>query len=398
MIQSQSLPLVTVVTPSFNQAQFLEATMRSVLEQEYPRVEYIVMDGGSTDGSIEVIRKYESRLAYWHSGPDRGQSDAINQGWRRAQGEILAYLNSDDTLRTDAIRLSVQALESAPGAGLAYGACGWMDADGKTLGVMGGKPFRLSELILQNRLPQPTVFLRRSALNRVGMLDESLHYMMDYDLWLRVALEFPTALVPKVIADFRLHQDSKTAGRYKLFLDENLRILEKTFANPTLPTALVELRPRATNYAYLTAALHCYGLGAPRDGHEIMERWFEMQADPLAYPKDIIALFANHMVSIVPLRDAAFSPADGARWLDGVLADLPPSALGLSRYRQDILAEAYLAWGFDAHTRGDLSSARRNMLRALEYHPRNVRNRGVWSVLFKSLLANGSPTSARPSN
>ncbi len=382
---SNVFPLVTVVTPSFNQAPFLEATIRSVLAQNYPRLEYIIMDGGSTDGSVEIIRKYESRLAYWQSERDKGQSDAINRGWERANGEIVTYLNSDDTLRPNAVRLSVEQLNANPAAGLSYGACAWMDAHGNELGVMGGRPFTLPDLILQNRLPQPSVFIRRAALDKVGLLDETLHYMMDYDLWLRIALEFPVALVPEVIADFRLHDDSKTAGRYKNFLDDNLQLLEKAFANPAMPLELRSLRQRAVNNAYLTAALHCYGLGHPADGRKIIERWFAIEKNPLAYPPDVIELFANHIVHIAPLR-ASDRRNHGADWLDRVLNDLPPNAQTLLSFRSSILAEAHLAWGFEAHARGETLKARRNMLRALEYQPANARNRGVWSVLVKSFV------------
>lgn len=381
-----SLPLVSIVTPSYNQAPFLRSTIESVLAQDYPHVEYIIMDGGSTDGSVEVIRAYADHLAHWQSAPDGGQANAINAGWQRARGEIVAYLNSDDTLQPQAVRLSVQALQENPNAGLSYGSCAWVNEQGQHLGLMEARPFTVQELLLHNRLAQPSVFVRRAALDHVGMLDSLMHHMLDYDLWLRLALHYPVVRVPELISNFRLHDDSKTASQYKLFLKDNLRLLDKAFANPALPPELKSLRPRATNYAHIVAALHCYSLGQREDGREIMERFFETETQPLAYPQDIVALFADHLVHVAPLRDPNFSAASGADWLDARLSELPPNAQALRALRSRILAHAHLEWGFAAHARGDTAVARVHMVRALRYHPTHARNRGVWSVIRRSFL------------
>lgn len=378
-----ALPLVTIVTPSYNQAPFLRETIESVLHQDYTRIEYIIMDGGSTDGSVEIIRAYSDRLAYWQSERDEGQAHAINAGWQRAHGEILAYLNSDDTLNPQAVSLSVAALASEPQAGLSYGACAWINAHGETIGRLAAKPFSLAAMLLQNQFAQPSVFVRRAALDCVGTLDESMHYLMDYDLWLRIALHFPVARVDETLANFRLHDDSKTASRYKYFLDDNLRLLDKTFSDAALPPELRGMRERAENYAYVLTALHCFSLGYRDDGVALMQRFFARQPAPLAYPDDLISLFANHLVHIAPLRSANL--ASSRKWLDTLLNDLPSSAQALRRLRPQILAQANLAWGFAAHSQGANDDARKYMLRALEYDPANARNRGVWSVLLKSL-------------
>ena len=379
---SDSSPLVSIVTPSYNQAAFLRETMESVLTQDYPRVEYIVMDGGSTDGSVEIIREYAPRLAYWQSARDAGQADAINQGWQRARGEIVSYLNSDDTLHPHAVRLSVEALQKNPDAGFSYGACAWVNARGERIGLIEAKQFTLADLLLQNRFAQPSVFVRRAALERVGMLDTAMHYLMDYDLWLRLALHFPVARVSEIISNFRLHDDSKTASRYKFFLDDNLRLLDKAFADPAFPNELKSVRTRAENYAFVLTALHCFSLGRTDDGREIMARFFSTQAQPLAYPDDLVALFANHLVHIAPLRQTQNESSQ--TWLDSILNDLPANAQSLRALRSQILAQANLNWGFAAHKAGNRSGARKFMLRALQYHPAHARNRGVWSVLVKS--------------
>lgn len=379
----QPLPLVSIVTPSYNQAPFLRETIESVLAQDYPRVEYIIMDGGSTDGSVDIIRSFADRLAYWTSAPDKGQADAINAGWKRARGEILAYLNSDDTLNPNAVRLSVQALLDEPQAGLSYGACAWINTKSERIGLIESKPFALANMLLQNQLAQPSVFIRRGALERVGMLDESMHYLMDYDLWLRIALHFPFTRAKETLANFRLHDDSKTASQYRYFLNDNLRLLDKAFSDSALPAELASMRPRAENYAYVLTALHCYSLGRSQDGRELMQRYFETQPAPLAYPDDLIALFANHLVHMAPLRERLATSSEV--WLDTLFRELPPNALELAHFRSQILAQANIAWGFDAHARGAKTDARKFMLRALEYDPANARNRGVWSVLLKSL-------------
>lgn len=383
---SDFLPLVSIVTPSYNQARFLRSTIESVLAQDYPRIEYIVMDGGSTDGSVEIIRAYADRLGYWQSAPDGGQANAINAGWQRAGGEILAYLNSDDTMLPHAVRLSVEALQQNPDAGLSYGSCAWMDAEGRSLALMEAKPFTLQEILLHNRLAQPSVFVRRTTLEHVGMLDPLMHYMLDYDLWLRIAVSYPVARIPDQIANFRLHSDSKTALQYKSFLEDNLRLLDRAFSNPSLPSSFASLRARATNYAYILAALHCYSFGQRDEGREILERFFETEPHPLAYSEDIVTLFADHLVHFAPLRDPNFSPGCGADWLDARLSELPESAQPLRALRSQILAHAHLEWGFEAHTSRDTAAARAHMVRALKYHPAHARNRGVWSVMLKSFL------------
>jgi glycosyltransferase involved in cell wall biosynthesis len=205
-----SLPRVTIVTPSFNQARFLERTIRSVLEQDYPELEYLVMDGGSTDGSVEIIRSYAERLAYWTSGPDGGQAAAINAGWRMAHGEVLAWLNSDDFYLPGALLAVGQAFRDHPGAPLVYGPMQRFDADGKPMGRL-GSAFRWRTTLYSHQvIPQPSAFFRRSAVEAAGALDESLHYSMDYDFILRLARIGPPLMLQRTLAAATTHADAKT--------------------------------------------------------------------------------------------------------------------------------------------------------------------------------------------
>lgn len=204
------LPTISVVTPSFNQARFLERTIRSVLEQGYPRLEYIVLDGGSRDGSVEIVERYAAQLTYWASGPDGGQTAAINSGWRRASGEVVAWLNSDDFYLPGTLLQIGEAFAADRESSLIYGLTQRVDADGRPMGTVGSE-FRWRTLLYSHQIiPQPSAFFRRSAVDAVGPLDESLHYSMDYDFLLRLARHGPARMLPRPLAGATIHEDAKT--------------------------------------------------------------------------------------------------------------------------------------------------------------------------------------------
>jgi glycosyltransferase involved in cell wall biosynthesis len=206
-----SIPLVSIVTPSFNQEAFLEFTIESVLAQDYPNLEYIIIDGGSADGSLEIIRRFESRLAYWCSEPDAGQTEAINKGFARARGDVLAWLNSDDVYRPGAVSAAVRSLEKYPEVGMVYGQADYIDESGATVGCFPAAPTDLGRLRQGHvHIPQQSAFFRASLWRMVGPLDPSFFFAMDYDLWVRIASVSPILHVRQVWAGFRLHSDAKT--------------------------------------------------------------------------------------------------------------------------------------------------------------------------------------------
>ena len=219
------LPKVSIVTPSFNQAPFLEQTLRSVLEQDYPNLEYIVIDGGSSDGSLEIIHKYADRLAYWQSQPDQGQTDAINQGFARASGEILAWLNSDDLLLPGAVSVAVRALHEHPEAAMVYGDALLINAEGKTIGKF---PAAQTDYRKLRRgyvhIPQQASFFRADLWQQVAPLDVSFYFAMDYDLWVRLAALAPLVYVPELWAAFRLHGAGKSIAADDRCWPEMLRV------------------------------------------------------------------------------------------------------------------------------------------------------------------------------
>jgi glycosyltransferase involved in cell wall biosynthesis len=209
----QAWPVVSVVTPSFNQGEFIEETIRSVLLQGYPNLEYIVIDGGSTDDSVDVIRRYEAWLAYWVSEPDRGQPHAINKGFEQATGQLVAWLNSDDTYLPKTLHHVVSVFQRMPQVGLVFGSALYVDRESQPISVYAGvdQPFfRKLQYWRRWEVPQPTLFFRRGVLERCGGMDESCQLVLDYDWVLRAAKSTLSHCSDTVLATYRLHQGSKT--------------------------------------------------------------------------------------------------------------------------------------------------------------------------------------------
>ena len=215
------LPLVSVVTPSLNQGAFIEETIRSVLDQDYPRIEHIVVDGGSTDGTIDVLRR-QSHLR-WVSQPDGGQADAVNKGFGMARGEIFGWLNSDDMYLPGAVSAAVEAL-LASGSALVHGGWRRIDASGRVINEVAAVPFDLRrQLNYANLVAQPGALFTREAFEAVGGLDVSYRYAMDYELFLRIGERFPVRHVDRTLGVYRYHPESKTVSEAEGFVDETFR-------------------------------------------------------------------------------------------------------------------------------------------------------------------------------
>ena len=260
-------PKASIVTPSYNQGQFLEETIRSVLLQGYPDLEYAIIDGGSTDGSIQTIRKYEPWLSYWVSEPDSGQASAINRGWRIAQGEALTWLNSDDTLRPGAIAAAMECLFNDSTIDLVYGNINAIDARSAFIREERGRPFIPACVLVQsdNPIPQPGFLMHRSLLDRVGWLDESLHCAMDVDYWVRMALSDANVhYLDRTLACFRQHGTAKTLTFHQVRIADHYRIVEKTFADPRLPADYRRQYAMAKAWVDLRGAYIWYRAGNAR--------------------------------------------------------------------------------------------------------------------------------------
>lgn len=210
-MNSKSLPLVSIITPSYNQAAYLEETICSVLDQDYRNLEYIIVDGGSQDASLEIIHKYTDRLAWWVSEEDQGQTDAINKGFNRAQGDILAWLNSDDTYLPGAVKEAVEYLQSHPEVGMVYGDANLIDEQSQVIGSFPARQTDNQRLMRGYvHIPQQASFFRANLWKEVGPLDPTFFFAMDYDLWVRLSKQAPLKYLPRLWANFRLHGGAKS--------------------------------------------------------------------------------------------------------------------------------------------------------------------------------------------
>ena len=237
--------LVSIITPSYNQASYLEQTIQSVLEQDYPRLEYIVVDGASTDNSFEIIKKYNDRLAYWISEKDSGQAEAINKGLARAGGEILAWLNSDDYYLPNTISEVVKCFEENPEAVMVYGDMLAVNEAGQTINVLRYKQLSLEDLLCFQIIGQPSVFFRGSALEKTGPLDTSFHFMLDHHLWIRLAQQGRILHVPQVWSAARYHAQAKNRARAAEFGREAFRVLNWAKSQPALAETISGVERRA---------------------------------------------------------------------------------------------------------------------------------------------------------
>jgi glycosyltransferase involved in cell wall biosynthesis len=244
------MPLVSIITPSFNQAAYLEQTMLSVLNQDYPQIEYIVIDGASTDGCVEIIKKHENKLAYWVSEKDAGQADAINKGFAKATGEIIAWLNSDDYYLSGAVSAAVKAFEENSDVVLVYGNMLSVDENGNTFNALNYSQLTLEDLLCFQIIGQPAVFMRRAALEKAGGLNLAFHFMLDHHLWIRVAQQGKILRVNQTWAAARHHAEAKNRAKAAEFGREAFRILDWAKTEPSLASALSRVSNRATAAAH----------------------------------------------------------------------------------------------------------------------------------------------------
>ncbi|MEW6085638.1 MAG: glycosyltransferase family 2 protein [Chloroflexota bacterium] len=291
--------LVSIITPSFNQARYLERTIRSVLEQDYPRIEYIVVDGASADGSVEIVKKYADKLAWWVSESDSGQADAVNKGLARAKGEILAWLNSDDYYLPGAVSAAVKVFAEHPDVLLVYGNMLAVDDNDKPFNALNYRQLTLQDLLCFQIIGQPAVFFRRSALEKAGVLDSTFHFLLDHHLWIRIAQHGKILHVNQTWAAARYHAEAKNRAQAAEFGREAFRILDWAKSQPGLGEAIRPVERRARASAHRVDARYLLDAGQSVSALKAWTRAF------IIHPPTAIArsnIFASALLNLLGLN------------------------------------------------------------------------------------------------
>jgi glycosyltransferase involved in cell wall biosynthesis len=252
---SSEFPRISIVTPSYQQGDFLEQTIQSVLSQGYPNLDYIVMDGGSKDQTVSILKRYEGQLR-WFSEKDEGQSDAINKGFRLATGEICGYLNSDDLLLPGSLKIAADFFIHHPAAAWMTAPCTIINEHGKETAqwITQYKNFLLNHystdmLLVINFISQMSTFWRRSAMEQAGEFSRDHHLVMDYDFWLRLLKQGPPGIVQQPLSCFRVHSGSKGSQRFVEQFEQSYQVASQHIRSPWL-RALSWLHNRAVIIAY----------------------------------------------------------------------------------------------------------------------------------------------------
>jgi glycosyltransferase involved in cell wall biosynthesis len=267
-------PLITIITPSYNQAQFLETTIRSVLDQNYPHLEYFIVDGGSSDNSVNIICRFEPHLSWWISEPDQGQAEAINKGLLRARGEIIGWINSDDYYLPNALHNIAQFFQANPSVVLVYGNVISVDEQGLPFYLQSFKPYTLDDLMAFQIISQPGVFFRREVLLSTGLLDPSYHFLLDHHLWLRIASVGSIAYLPFNLAAARYHPSAKNVAQAFSFSQEVFRIVDWMKTCTSLQNRFEQNKARILGGAYRLSAYYLV---------EAAQYWAGLRAYALAF-------------------------------------------------------------------------------------------------------------------
>lgn len=273
------MTLVSIITPSYNQGKYLEQTIQSVLTQEYADIEYIVIDGGSDDGSVQIIKNMgvqkqasaSHKIDHWVSEKDKGQADAINKGFAKANGDIIAWLNSDDYYLPNTISQVVKTFEENPDVVLVYGDMLAVDENGKTFNILNYKQLTLEDLICFQIIGQPAVFFRKSALQKTNGLNLDFHFLLDHLLWIELAQHGKILHVNQTWSAARYHAEAKNRAKATEFGEEAFRILKFVGQDKNLALRLEKVKNRAIASAHRVNARYLLDGGLPTNA---LSAWF----------------------------------------------------------------------------------------------------------------------------
>jgi glycosyltransferase involved in cell wall biosynthesis len=252
------LPLVTIVTPTYNRASYLDETIQSVLGQDYPHIEYIVLDDGSIDNTREVLEKYTGRVM-WETHQNMGETRTVNKGWRTAHGEIVSIINSDDPLLPGAVSTAVAFMQSHPDILVAYPDWVRIGPDSQVINHVQVPEYDYLYMLRRHQcIVGPGAFTRRKSFDLIGMRDPDFKYVADFEYWLRLGLYGPFARIPKTLASFRVHPDSVSVSHMGTAMaDEHISLMQKFYSLPNLPSQVLEVRAEAFSWAHYVAAGRC---------------------------------------------------------------------------------------------------------------------------------------------
>lgn len=288
-------PLVTIITPAYNRESLVAETIESVLNQEYPCIEYIVLDDGSTDGTLEVIKRYDGRLR-WMSHPNMGETRTVNKGFKLAHGEIIGVVNSDDPLLPGAVNVLVTALLDNPEVAVVYPDWLIIDEKGKMLQKMSSPDFTgAADMIRRHHcLPGPAAFIRRTLLERMGGRDPQFRYVGDLEFWFRAVLVAPFCRVPETLATFRVHSDSASVNaKGEAMAHEHIKLIDMFFARADLPVEIAALRCEALSSAAFIAGCHCSRWDV---GGKLRYFWQALKLSPGKYFGEYFGRFLNMFI------------------------------------------------------------------------------------------------------
>lgn len=298
----EELPLVSIITPTYNQSDFLRETIESVITQDYPRVEYLVIDDGSTDATPRVLAEYDGRVRSY-SRENRGQTPTINEGWQQLTGDIFTWLNSDDLLLPGALSTAVNYLREHPEVDIVFGDTMMTAADGTHIGrsqPRGRFDYREFVIKCENPIAQPSAFIRRRVVDDVGPLDPHFYYFMDWDFWLRAGVRHKIEYTPELLSTYRLHPDSKTVAQAAKAAPELKYLYDKFFAREDLPDWMRAVERRAKANMLFTSGGYYLEGGQPaqaaRVAREAIRNYPAALFNPEMLHKFIYCTFAGSSV------------------------------------------------------------------------------------------------------
>jgi glycosyltransferase involved in cell wall biosynthesis len=376
-------PLVSILTPSYNSARFIEKTIISVKKQEYPFIEHIIMDGGSSDDTISVLKKYSELI--WRSERDHGQADALNKAFRSSKGEIIGWINSDDTYQPGILNKAVDFLQTHADVSVVYGNINFIDERDKVFSKLTAKSFSLETYLLEDYIPQQAAFFKRAALEDVNGWNMDLNYIMDYDLFLRLGKRHKMVYLPHTWGNFRVYDGTKTMTDGIIqSRQERISVLQNFFEEPDICQEIRGFRLRILDYSNailkLAYALKFYQDMQYKEASQLLQEACKMAPILVSNNAEILAdnilTWLGRHTSLPPIA-----------FIEGIISHLPPAL----EWKGEILKSKLLPPSqflalLRSYQSGNLPEARHNFIRLIQRDPTKIFNRGVLSIGVETII------------